>query len=527
MKNEKIIRETSKQNDYKKRLKKESTEIYGVEKCYASHKQYKGLIASHIKPYKICYLEGDEEAEFDINNGLLLSKAVDDYFDELLLTFDENGKIILSESIPNDIKDDFKFYSLDNAVYNDKRREYMRIHRSLFYYKNYIQASESYDLTRLSTDNLQISYSDNGIKVYKNTVIVNNNGIWDICPTHKVKSTFVSRSNQAFDSKYYVTNSDFLSKLLEQKEYNIEKLSLYFNCPNNKFDLNNSNAIIDNDAFKLNTTNYDLEEGTPKKFLDLLHELFAYDDEKINSFGTAVKESMLGNGYNKNIVLNGDYNSFKLLQFILQKVFGSYIYEYPTLKDLRNSIKVHSIPNCNILIINLGSFSTSCIKDNVYNEVLENNYFAKTVININKYVPLYYTQSKNYYIDNSLFFTLKGLTNSIDINDIVDSEGGKILNWFLTLKQNKYGQITEKLDYTQITNKVILDWINNNCEKTDILSAKTSASLLYEDFLKYSKAHNFNSISQKMFCIEISNYFSKKRNASGIYYMGIKLKDTN
>lgn len=48
MKSERICRNQQDQNEYKKRLKEESRMIYGIEKCYASHKPYKGLIASHI-----------------------------------------------------------------------------------------------------------------------------------------------------------------------------------------------------------------------------------------------------------------------------------------------------------------------------------------------------------------------------------------------------------------------------------------------------------------------------------------------
>ena len=64
---DKISGAQNKQNDYKARLEVESLSIYGVVKCYASHRPYKGLIASHMKPYKLCVLEGDEASLFNIS----------------------------------------------------------------------------------------------------------------------------------------------------------------------------------------------------------------------------------------------------------------------------------------------------------------------------------------------------------------------------------------------------------------------------------------------------------------------------
>ena len=77
-----IDRDTKKQLEYKAQLEEESRRLYGSVRCWACHKPYKGLIASHIKPYKLCVIEGDEYSQFNVNNGLLLSKNIDDYFDK-------------------------------------------------------------------------------------------------------------------------------------------------------------------------------------------------------------------------------------------------------------------------------------------------------------------------------------------------------------------------------------------------------------------------------------------------------------
>ena len=137
--NDKITRDQKLHNEYKMKLKQEAIQVYGEVKCYASHKPYKGLIASHIKPYKLCVLEGDTYSEFNINNGLLLAKTIDDYFDKLLITFDENGKIICSDMVPDEIKEEFSEYQLDELIFNDERKSYMRLHRALYFIKTIIK----------------------------------------------------------------------------------------------------------------------------------------------------------------------------------------------------------------------------------------------------------------------------------------------------------------------------------------------------------------------------------------------------
>jgi 5-methylcytosine-specific restriction protein A len=53
------------------------------------------LIASHIVPWS----KASDNERLDVNNGLLLSPTYDALFDKHLITFDNNGKIILSDKI--------------------------------------------------------------------------------------------------------------------------------------------------------------------------------------------------------------------------------------------------------------------------------------------------------------------------------------------------------------------------------------------------------------------------------------------
>jgi hypothetical protein len=56
------------------------------------------LIASHIVS---CAYATDEES-LDVNNGIQLFPIYDTLFDKQLISFENNGKIILSESIEAD-----------------------------------------------------------------------------------------------------------------------------------------------------------------------------------------------------------------------------------------------------------------------------------------------------------------------------------------------------------------------------------------------------------------------------------------
>src|SRR5690606_19837400 len=53
------------------------------------------LIASHILPWA----SADDNQRLDVHNGILLSPTYDALFDRHLITFENTGKIILSDSI--------------------------------------------------------------------------------------------------------------------------------------------------------------------------------------------------------------------------------------------------------------------------------------------------------------------------------------------------------------------------------------------------------------------------------------------
>jgi putative restriction endonuclease len=87
------------------------------------------LIASHIVPWR----EANDEERLDVNNGLLLSPTYDALFDKYLISFEDNGKIILSKSRS---KEDFQKLritgteKIDNLTFGNKK--YLERHREKF-----------------------------------------------------------------------------------------------------------------------------------------------------------------------------------------------------------------------------------------------------------------------------------------------------------------------------------------------------------------------------------------------------------
>ncbi len=85
------------------------------------------LIASHILPWK----DSTNEERLDVDNGILLSPTYDALFDQHLISFENNGKIILSDSFLKtnyeDLgvsgKEKIKKLTDENHYYLDKHRK--------------------------------------------------------------------------------------------------------------------------------------------------------------------------------------------------------------------------------------------------------------------------------------------------------------------------------------------------------------------------------------------------------------------
>lgn len=104
------------------------------EKCSVSKCNMTDLlIASHIKPWS----ESSNEEKLDPYNGLLLLPNYDKLFDKHLISFDDDGRIIISPQIK---KEEYKKLgiSANDKLSNvfDKNKPYLKIHREKFYNKN-------------------------------------------------------------------------------------------------------------------------------------------------------------------------------------------------------------------------------------------------------------------------------------------------------------------------------------------------------------------------------------------------------
>jgi len=91
------------------------------------------LIASHIVPWK----ESNDDEKLDVGNGILLSPILDALFDRYLISFSNEGNILISNKL-DDIN--FKDLGIDKdtklrRVYDDMIK-YLERHREIFYEKD-------------------------------------------------------------------------------------------------------------------------------------------------------------------------------------------------------------------------------------------------------------------------------------------------------------------------------------------------------------------------------------------------------
>lgn len=86
------------------------------------------LIASHIRPWSA----STNEERLDANNGLLLCPNHDALFDKHLITFSEQGKIVISQTLDETMK---MFLNINNGMrvgLNEKQLVYMKDHNQNF-----------------------------------------------------------------------------------------------------------------------------------------------------------------------------------------------------------------------------------------------------------------------------------------------------------------------------------------------------------------------------------------------------------
>jgi hypothetical protein len=117
---------------YKNLLKEEVEEQLHYTQCMVEKLSYPSLVASHIKPFIV---SNDREA-YDPNNGLLLSRNMDILFDQGYISFDDDGNIMYSPQLNQDVTEHLDNYKLDNIFINDNRIQYFDYHRNNVFGKN-------------------------------------------------------------------------------------------------------------------------------------------------------------------------------------------------------------------------------------------------------------------------------------------------------------------------------------------------------------------------------------------------------
>lgn len=98
--------------------------------CGVTDKRF--LIASHIKPWS----QSDNKERLDLDNGFLFCPNHDALFDKGFITFDAEGKIIISEQIDESTKALFNIREGIQIKVNNGQRNYLKWHRNHVFVRN-------------------------------------------------------------------------------------------------------------------------------------------------------------------------------------------------------------------------------------------------------------------------------------------------------------------------------------------------------------------------------------------------------
>lgn len=87
------------------------------------------LIASHIKPWR----EANNAERINGFNGLMLSPHVDALFDERLIAFEDDGRLLVHQSLPPDVLNRWAIRA-DTRVetFRAEQQPFLAHHRELF-----------------------------------------------------------------------------------------------------------------------------------------------------------------------------------------------------------------------------------------------------------------------------------------------------------------------------------------------------------------------------------------------------------
>uniref|UniRef100_UPI003F498725 HNH endonuclease n=1 Tax=Acinetobacter tandoii TaxID=202954 RepID=UPI003F498725 len=111
-------------------FRKELISMWG--KCCANGCIYIDILrASHIKPWR----DSTNEERLDKFNGLLLSPNFDALFDKGLISFKDDGKILISKALSNDVRNTLGILKDTKVALQPSHAKYMKWHREKIFIK--------------------------------------------------------------------------------------------------------------------------------------------------------------------------------------------------------------------------------------------------------------------------------------------------------------------------------------------------------------------------------------------------------
>ena len=87
------------------------------------------LISSHIVPWSEC----NDEERLDVENGILLSPNIDALFDKHLISFEDNGEMIISKSLSTEVLNSLGIKPKINISISEGMKPYLEKHRNRLY----------------------------------------------------------------------------------------------------------------------------------------------------------------------------------------------------------------------------------------------------------------------------------------------------------------------------------------------------------------------------------------------------------
>ena len=87
------------------------------------------LISSHIVPWS----KSNDKERLDVENGILLSPLYDSLFDRHLISFSDQGKILISNKLDNDDIQNLNIKSDSKIPITEGMKVYLKRHREIFY----------------------------------------------------------------------------------------------------------------------------------------------------------------------------------------------------------------------------------------------------------------------------------------------------------------------------------------------------------------------------------------------------------